>query len=97
MVELTVGGQSLVEVKIPEGILQEDSFSPLLFIIAMWPLNYVIRKCAGGYKFTKSKEKINYLKYMNDIKVFVINKKITGAQYSQHKGIKFSKEECAML
>ena len=29
----------------------------------------------GGYKFTKSQEKINYLMYINDIKTFAKNEK----------------------
>ena len=38
-VELTEGGRSLTEIKIPRGIFQGDALSPLLFIIAMMPLN----------------------------------------------------------
>ena len=53
-VKLTTGGQMLAEGKIQRGIFQGDSLLPLLFIIAMIPLNYLLRKCKGGYKFTKS-------------------------------------------
>ena len=67
--ELTAAGQTQIEVKIQRGIFQGDSFSPLLFVIAMMPLNYILKKYTGGYKFTKSKEKINHLMYMDDIKV----------------------------
>ena len=34
-----------------------------------------ILKCSRGYKFTKSQEKINHLRYMNDIKIFATNEK----------------------
>ena len=60
-VELTAEGQTLAEVKIQRGIFQEDALSPLLFLVAMMPLNYLLRKCTGGNKFTKAQEKINHV------------------------------------
>ena len=46
-VELTTGGKSLTEVKIQRRIFQGDALSPLLFVIAMIPLNDIIMKCMG--------------------------------------------------
>ena len=46
-VELTAGGQTLTKVKIKRCIFLEDSLLPLLFIKAMIPLNYVLKKCMG--------------------------------------------------
>ena len=69
-VELTEGGRSLAEANI-----QGDALSPLPFIIAMMPLKHVLRKCATGYKLSKSQEKINHLMYMDDIKLFAKNEK----------------------
>ena len=43
-VELTVRGKSLAETKIQGCIFQGDALSPLLFIIAMMPLNHILRK-----------------------------------------------------
>ena len=43
----------------------------------MIPLNYIRTKYTGGYKFKKSKEKINCLKHMDDIKIFADNEKKT--------------------
>ena len=40
--ELTAGGQTLAEVKIQWGIFLGNSHSPLLFVIAMTPLNYTL-------------------------------------------------------
>ena len=40
-VELTAGGKSLAETKIQRGIFQGDALSPLLFIIALVPLNHI--------------------------------------------------------
>ena len=43
-VELTAGGQMLVEIKIQGGIFQRDTLTRGL-VIAMMPLNYTLRKC----------------------------------------------------
>ena len=42
-VELTAGGRSLAKAKIQRSISQGDALSPLLFIIAMMPLNHILR------------------------------------------------------
>ena len=72
-VELTAGGRSIAETKIQRGIFKGDALSPLLFIIAMMPLNHILRKCAAGYKLSRSQEKINHLMNMDDIKLFAKN------------------------
>ena len=101
-VELTAGGRSIAETKIQRGIFQ-DAQSPLLFIIAMMPLNHILRKCAAGYKLNKSQERINHLMYMDDIKLFAKNEKeleilIHAVRiYSQNIWMEFGIEKCAML
>ena len=47
-VELTAGGRGSAEAKIQSGIFQGDALSPLLFIIAMMPLDLILRKCTAG-------------------------------------------------
>ena len=97
-VELIAGRKNL-----SRGIFQGVSLSPLLIVIAMMPFNFIFRKYTGGYKFTKSQEKINHPMYMDDIKVFVKNEKEmkTLTQiiriYSQYIGMEFSIEKCVML
>ena len=98
-VELTVGRQTLAKVKIPRDNFLGDSLSPLLFIIGMMPLNYKLRKCTRVYKFTKSKEKINHLMYIDYIKVFAKNDKELDTLiqiiriYSQDIGMEFGIEK----
>ena len=41
----------------------------------MMPPNHILRKWTGGYKLTKSNEKINHRMYMDDIKRFAKNEK----------------------
>ena len=57
IVELTEGRNTLPEAKIHRGILQRDSLSPLLFVIAMMQLYYVIMEYTGSKQFTKSHER----------------------------------------
>ena len=102
-VDLTVGGRSIAETKIQRGIFQRDAISPLLFIIAMMPLNQILRKCETGYKLSRSQEKINNLMYMDDIKLFAKNERELETLihairiYSQDIGMEFGIETCAML
>ena len=102
-VEVTAGGRSIAETKIQRGIFQGDAQSPLLFIIAMMPLNQILRKCAAGYKLSTSQEKTNHLIYMDGIKLFAKNEKeletlIHAVRiYNQNIGMEFGKQKCAML
>ena len=102
-IELTEGGKSLTKTKIQRGIFQGDALSPLLFIIAMMPLNHILRKCTAGYKLSRLQEKINHLMYMDDIKLFAKNEKEletlihTIRIYSQDIGMEFGIEKCALL
>ena len=69
-VELTAGGKSLAETKIQRGIFQGEALSPLQLIVSMIPLSHILRKCPSVYKLSRSQEKINYLMYMDEIKLF---------------------------
>ena len=102
-VELTAGEKSFAEVNIQRGIFQGDDQPQLLFVIAMMPLNYILRKCTAVLKISKSQEKINHLIYINDIKLFAKNERDleiliqTMRIYNQDIGIKFGLEKCWTL
>ena len=101
-VELTAGGRRLAEAKIQRGIFQ-DVLSPLFFVIAMMPLNHILRKCTARYKLSRSQEKANHLIYIDDLKLSAKNEKeletlIHAVRiYSQGIGMEFGTERCAML
>ena len=102
-VELTAGGKGLAETKIQSRIFQGDALSLLLFIIAMMPLNHILRKYTAGYKLSRSQEKFNHLIYMDDIELFPNNKKELETLihivriYSRGIGMEFGIEKCALL
>ena len=88
------------ELKIQRDIFQGDALLSLLLVIVIMPLNHILRKCTGGYKLTKSHEKINYLMY---IKLFAKSEKelVTRVQavriYTQDLGMEFGIEKSAIL
>ena len=59
----------------PKEKSKEEFTWAMLFMMAMMPLNHILRKFASGYKLLKSQEKINHIMYMNNIKLFAKNKK----------------------
>ena len=59
--EIDIRRENVNRDKNPEKLLS------LLFVIVMLSLNYILKKCNGEYKFTKSEEKVNH---MDDIKMF---------------------------
>ena len=61
--------QNFGNVAIKRGIFQRDSLSPLLFIIGLIPLTLILRKYKGVNEFSNSKERINHLLYMDDLKL----------------------------
>ena len=102
-VELTAGGRALAEINIQRGIFQGEALSPLLFIIAMVPLNHILRKCTAEYKLSRSQENISHLMYMEDIKLSAKKEKALETLihavriYSPDIEMEFDIEKCAML
>ena len=60
----------LGKVNIRRGIFQGDSLSPLLFLVALIPITIILRTIKQGYSFGKGKERLNYLLFMDDLKLY---------------------------
>ena len=72
---LYADGKLLGSVPIRRGIFQSDSFSPLLFVIALLPLTHILRETGIGYQLEKNGAKVNHLFFMDDLKLYGKNDK----------------------
>ena len=94
-------GSGVAEIK--RGIFQGDSLSPLVFVLALIPLSLILRKAKAAYEFSESKEKINHLLFMDDLKLYSRSEKgldslvQTVRVFSEDIGMEFGIEKCAML
>ena len=102
-VMLCSGNSELGEVEIKQGIFQGDSLFPLVFVLALIPLSLILRKGKASYQFSESKERINHLLFMDDLKLYSRNEKgldslvQTVRVFSEDIGMEFGIEKCAML
>ena len=93
----------LGEVEIKRGIFQGDSLSPLVSVLALIPLSLIFRKTKAAYGFLESKEKINHLLSMDDLKLYSQSEKGLGSLvqtvcvFSEDIRIEFGIKQCAML
>ena len=100
---LCSGNSGLGEVEIIRGIFQGDSLFPLVFVLALIPLSLILRKAKGAYEFSESKEKINHLLFMDDLKSYGCSRKGLDSLVqavlvcSEDRGMEFRLEKCAML
>ena len=100
---LCAGNSELGEVDIKRGIFQGDSLSPLVFLLALIGLSLVLRKTKAAYEFSGSKEKINHLLFMDDLKLYSRNEKEFDSLvqaihiFSKDIGIEFGIKKCAVL
>ena len=69
----------------------------------MIPLSLILRKAKAKNEFSKSKEKINHLLFMDDLKLYSRNERgldslvQTVRVFSEDIGMEFDIEKCAML
>ena len=90
-------------IKYLKGVLQGDSLSVLLFVLALNPLSFLLNKCKG-YKIGSTKARslnISHLFFVDDLKLFGTNmnqiKKQLDivTQFSKDIGMKFGESKCA--
>ena len=93
----------LGEVEIKRGIFQRDSLSPLVFVLALIPLSLILIRAKAAYKFSESKEKINHLLFMDNLKLCSQSEKgldslvQTVRDFSEDIGMEYGMEKCAMF
>ena len=74
-----------------------------MFVLALIPLSLILRKAKAAYEFSESKEKINRLLFMNDLKLYSRSEKgldslvQTVRVFSGDIGMEFGIRECATL
>ena len=101
--ELTSEKVSLGKVKIRRGIFQDDSLSPLLFVLAIIPLSFMLRKAKAGYDLGGNKGRVNHLLFMDDFKLYGKNERqldtlVNSVRiFSEDIQMQFGINKCAIL
>ena len=74
-----------------------------MFVLALIPLSLILKKSKVAYEFSESKEKINHLLFVDDLKLYSRSKKgldslvQTVCVFSEDIGMEFGIEKCAVL
>ena len=66
---LCPGNSELGKAEIKRCIFQVDSLSLLVFVLALIPSSLILRKGKTAHEFSESKEKINHLLFLDDLKL----------------------------
>ena len=93
--------------RIRSGVLQGDSFSPLLFCLAMVPISHALNSTNSGYKIAAQKSKehlpgLSHQFYMDDLKLYANSEKnlgkllLTVEQISSAISMKINRKKCAV-
>ena len=100
---LTASGEDLGDVEAKRGIFQGDSLSPLLFVVSMFPLSLILRKVNASYDWGGKEYKLNYLLFMDDLKLFgksghqIDSLVSTCHTFSTDIGMEFGLKKCGIL
>ena len=95
-------GKQLGEVRIKRGIFQGDSLSPLMFVMAMIPMTFVLKKTKPTYTL-RNTSKLSHLLYMDDLKLYAKNLNEieslihTVRIFSDDSGMEFGLDKCATI
>ena len=74
-----------------------------MFVLALIPLSLILRKTKAAYESSESKEKINHLLFMDELKLYSRSEKgldllaQTVRVFSEDIGMEFGMERCVML
>ena len=74
-----------------------------MFVLALIPLSLFLRKVKAAYEFSESKEKINHLLFMDDLKLYRRSEKALNSLvqavhvFSEDTGMEFGIEKCGIL
>ena len=74
-----------------------------MFVLALIPLSFILKKAKAVYEFLENKDKINHLLFMDDLKLYSRSEKgldslvQTVRVFSEDIGMEFGMEKCAML
>ena len=100
---LTANSEDLEEVNVERGIFQEDSLSPLVFVLSMVPLSLILKKVNACYKWGKKEYKLNHLLFMDDLKLYAKSEEQTNTLvrtvyvFSLDIGMEFGIKKCGIL
>ena len=69
------GEENLGDVNIRRGIFQDDSLSPLLFVVYLLPITHMLRDAAPRYHFANNGLKVDHLLFVDQVKCYTSNGK----------------------
>ena len=85
------------------GVFKGDYLTPLVFVVGLITLSLTLRKAKAANESSESKEKINHLLFMDDLKLLSKSEKELHSYsqsvqvFSEDIGMEFSIERCAIL
>jgi hypothetical protein len=97
---LVHNNKEIGEVEIRKGIYQGDSLSPLLFVMALFPLSHLLSSSNKGFKLNKTDQSISHLWFVDDLKLYAKNENEMKSMlkivetFSKDIGMSFGIDKC---